>query len=137
MSLKGVSPVRVLAVVLYAQRTLGNSSGQAPFASSSLVLIILSSVRFVTSVCPFAWGCPSDENWFLMPNPEQKSLKAWLSNYRPLSEIIVSGIPNLQIIFFQTKLWILDSGIVARASALTHLVKQSIAISKNFNWPLP
>ena len=137
MSLKGVSPVRVLAVVLYAQRTLDSSSGQAPFASSSLVLIILSSVQFVTSVCPFTWGCPGDENRFLMPRPEQKSLKAWLLNCHPLSKIIISGIPNLQIIFFQTKLWILASVIVDNASASTHLVKQSIVTSKNFTWPLP
>ena len=123
MSLKGVSLVGVLAIVLYAQRSLGSFSGQAPFASSSLVLIILSNVQFVTSVCPFAWRCPGYENWFLMPRPEQKSLKAWLSNCRPLFEMIVSGIPNLQIIFFQTKLWILASVIVDSASASTHLVK--------------
>ena len=49
VKLKGVSLVRVLAVVLYAHKTLGNLSIQAPFALSSRALIILSKVRFVTS----------------------------------------------------------------------------------------
>ena len=76
---KGVSPILVLAVVLYAHRTLGNSSDQAPFASSNRALMILSSVQFVIFVCLFACGCLGDENWFLMPKPEQKSLKPCLS----------------------------------------------------------
>ena len=75
MSLKGVFPVGVLIVVLQAHKMLGNSSGQAPFASSNLASIILSSVRFITSVCSLACGCLGDENWFLIPKPEQKSLK--------------------------------------------------------------
>ena len=98
-------------------------SGQAPFASSNLALIILSSVRLVTSFCPFAYGCPGDKNWFLIPKPEQKSLKLWLSNCRPLSDMIIRGIPNLQIMFFHTKFWILTSVMVAIASASTHFVK--------------
>ena len=102
---------------------LGNSSGQAPFTLFSLVLIILSSVRFVTSVCLFAYGCLGDENWFFMPKPEQKSLKPWLSNCRPLSDMIVLEILNLQIIFFHMKLLILALVIVASASASTHFVK--------------
>ena len=59
-----------------------------------------------------------------MPRPEQKSLKPWLSNCRPLSDMIVFGILNLQIIiFFYTKLQILASVMVASVSALTHFVK--------------
>ena len=54
---------------------IGRSSGQAFLASSSLALMILSSVQLVTSVCPFACGCPGDDNWFLIPRPKQKSLK--------------------------------------------------------------
>ena len=94
-----------------------------PLRHLALVLIILSNVRFVTSVCPFPYGCPGDENWFLMPRPKQKSLKPCLSNCRPLSVMIVLEIPNLQIIFFHTKLLILASVIIARASASTHFVK--------------
>ena len=71
----------------------------------------------------FTWGCPGEENWFLMPRFEQKSLKPWLSNCCPFSDIIVIGIPNLQIIFFHTKLQIFTLMIVARASASTYFVK--------------
>ena len=72
---KWVSLVGVLAVVLYAHKTLGNSSGHAPLVSSNLALMILSSVQFVTSICLFACGCLRDENWFLIPKLKQKSLK--------------------------------------------------------------
>ena len=123
MTLKRVSPVRVLAVVLYAHKTLENSSGHVPFTSSNQALIIFCSVRFVTFVCLLACGCPRDENWFLIPNSEQKSLKPWLSNYSPLFDIIVCGIPNLQIMFFHTKFWIFAFMIVGSASALTNFVK--------------
>ena len=57
----GVSLVGVLVVVQYAHRTLGNSSGQIPFAPSSQVLIILSKDQFVTSTCPLACGCAGDQ----------------------------------------------------------------------------
>lgn len=44
---KGVSPVVVLGVVLYAQKTLGNSSSQLPLAALSrffrLILLVLYS----------------------------------------------------------------------------------------------
>ena len=96
---------------------------------SNLALMIFSSVRLVTSVCPFSCGCPGDENWFLIPRLEQKSLKPWLSNCCSLSDIIIRGIPNLQIMVLHTKLWILASVIVANASALTHFVKYLIATS--------
>ena len=43
-------------------KTLGNSFGHAPLASSNLALMILSSVRLVISICPFAYRCPGDEN---------------------------------------------------------------------------
>ena len=46
----GSSPIGVLGAVLYAQRTLGNSFGQAPIALSNHALMILSSVWFITSV---------------------------------------------------------------------------------------
>ena len=94
---------QVLVVVLYAHRTLGNSSGHAPFASSNRALMILSRARFVTFVWPLAWGWPGDENQFLIPNPEQKSLKPQLSNCHPLFDMIFRDIPNRQTIFFHTK----------------------------------
>ena len=48
-SQNGVSPVGVLAVFLYANSTLGNSSGHIPFFPSRQVLMILSRDQFVTS----------------------------------------------------------------------------------------
>ena len=89
----------VLAVVRYTHKTFGNSSGHAPFGPSSRVLMIFSNVWLVTFVCPFSWGCPSDENWFLMLRFEQNDLNPWLSNCRLMLEIIL-GMPNLQLCFF-------------------------------------
>ena len=57
---------------------IGQFFKPGPVASSILVLIILSSVRLVTSVFPFACRCPGVENWFLIPRLEQKSLKPLL-----------------------------------------------------------
>ena len=61
VSRNGVSPVGVLAVVLYAYSTFGNSSSHMPFAPSSRVLIILSKDQFVTSTYPLAWGWVGEE----------------------------------------------------------------------------
>ena len=61
VSRNGVSPVGILAVVLYAYSTLENSSGHMPFAPSSRVLIILSKDWFVTSTCPLVWGWAGEE----------------------------------------------------------------------------
>ena len=60
-SQNGVSPVGVLAVVQYAHKMLGSSSGQIPFAPSSQVLIILSKDRFMTSTFPLACGFAGEE----------------------------------------------------------------------------
>ena len=60
VSQNGVSPVGVLAVVLYAHM-LGNSSSHMPFVLSSRVLIILSKDWFLTSTCPLAWGWAGKE----------------------------------------------------------------------------
>ena len=137
VSLKDVSPVRVLAIVQYAHKILGNSSGHGPFASSNQTLMVFSSAWFITSVYPLACGCPRDKNQFLIPNPKQKFLKSQLSNYHPLSNMIILGIPNLQTMFFHMKFWIFASVIVSSASISTHFVKQSIATSKNFTCLLP
>ena len=37
--------------------------------------------------------------------------------------MIVCGVPNLQIMFFHMKFWILASVMAASAFALTHFVK--------------
>ena len=41
-------------------------------ALTSRALMIFSNVQFITSICPLAWGCPGEENLFLMPRFEQK-----------------------------------------------------------------
>ena len=60
-SQNGVSLVGVLAVVRYAHKMLGSSSGQILFTPSSRVLIILSKDWFVTSTCTLACGCAGEE----------------------------------------------------------------------------
>ena len=61
VSQNGVSFVGVLAIVLYVNSMLGNSSGHIPFALLSRVLIILSKDRFVTLTCPLGWGWAGEE----------------------------------------------------------------------------
>ena len=69
--LNGVSLVGVLVVIWYAHNIPRSSSGHAPFAPSSQALMIFSKVRFVTFVCPLAWGYLREEKWFLIPNSWQ------------------------------------------------------------------
>ena len=101
-NLKGVSPIGVFTVVLYAQRTLGNSSSHIPFAPLSRVLKSFSKERFVTSTHPFAYGWDGEE-WILIASCSQNSLKGVLSNCRPLSKTSTLGIPKWQIMFFLAK----------------------------------
>ena len=136
VSRNGVSPVGVLAVVLYAHSMLGNSSGHMPFAPSSRVLMILSRDRFVTSTCLLACGWAGEEQWFLILNCEQKSQNELLSNYFPLSETKTLGMPNLHMMHLQTKLCMFFFVIVARASASTHFVKQSMPTTRNFSYQI-
>ena len=70
-------------------------SSHALFAPSRQTLMIFSNIRFVTFVYLLAYGCPGEENWFLIPSSEQKLLNSWLWNWRPLFEMIVLGMPNL------------------------------------------
>ena len=53
---KGVSPVVVLCVVRYAQRTVGKISGQFPLAPSRRFFNPSMIVRFAFSTWPLAWG---------------------------------------------------------------------------------
>ena len=99
--------------------------------------MIFSNVRFVTSICPLAWGCPREDYLFLIPRLEQNDQNPWLSNWQPLSKMIVCGISNLHTIFFHTKFCTFASVIVASASVSTHFIKQSIEMSKNFTYFFP
>ena len=133
VSLNGVSPVGVLAVILYTHSTLGNSSGHMPFAPSSRVLIILSKDRFVTLTCPLACGWAGEEQWFLIPNCEQKSWNESFSNCFPLSETKTLGMPNRHMMHLQTKLRMFFYVMVAIVSTSTHFVKQSMPTTRNFS----
>ena len=55
--------------------------------SSSLALIILSTIWFVTSLCPFTSRCPKDENWFLMPRRLNKT--PWRLGYQTTSRYLI------------------------------------------------
>ena len=114
--------------------TLLSSSAQFPFLSSSLFFNPCMIVLFVTSVCPFVWGCATEVNLSLIPRSEQKFLNFSLPNYFPLFVINVCGIPNLQITSFQKKCCIRASVIVGTAFTSIHLVKWSIATISNFFW---
>ena len=50
VNLNGVSPIGTVVVILYVHKMLGSSSDHAPFAPLNRVLIILSTLLFVTSV---------------------------------------------------------------------------------------
>ena len=73
------------------------------------------------------------EQWFLIPNCKQKSLKESLSNCFPLSETKTLRIPYMQTMFFQTKLLTFFSVMEAKTSGSTHLVKQSMPTIRNFS----
>ena len=60
-NLKGVSPVGILIVILYAQRMLGNLSNHILFAPSRRVLMIFSKDWFTTSTFPLACGWEGKE----------------------------------------------------------------------------
>ena len=85
-SQNGVSLVGVMAVVLYAHSTLGNSSGHIPFASlkPSLDDFEQGSVHNLNLSVGLRVG--GGREWFLIPNCEQNPLKELLLNCFLLSE---------------------------------------------------
>ena len=94
-----------------------------PFASSNLFLSPLTMTLLTASACPFPYGYAEVEYLFFMPRSQQYLWKTLLSNWSPLSEISVWGIPNRVTIFFQTNVLASTSLIFANGSASTHLVK--------------
>ena len=118
-----VSLVDLRGVIRYAQKTLGSSSAQLPFAPSSLLFRPFTITLFTASAWPLLWEYAGEEYLFLMPRLLQNSRKARLSNCSPLSDIRESDTSNLVIIFFHTNFFTSTSWILARASASAHLVK--------------
>ena len=95
VSENGVSPVDLRGVVRYVHKMLGSFSAQLPLAPSSLLFNPFKIVLLMASSCPLLWGYVGVEYLFVMSRSRQKSRKALLSNCSPLSEIKVSGTPNL------------------------------------------
>ena len=122
-------------VVWYVQRTCGNSSTHFPFASSSLFLSPLTMTLLTVSAYPFPYGYVGVEYLFVMSRLQQYLIKALLSNWSPLSEMSVWGIPNWVTIFFQTNLLASTSLIFANDSASTHLVKWSVPTNRYLLFP--
>ena len=129
---KGVVLIGRPSVVLYAHKTLGNSSTHFPLAHSSLFFSVVSGVLFVASACPLLRGQRGVEYRFLIFSSKQKVLKAMLSNCGPLSTIIACRILNRKTMFFQNNVETSLSLMLAQASASTHLLKQLVATSINF-----
>ena len=117
-----VSPVNRRGVVRYVQRTSGSSSTHLPLASSNLFFSPLTITLLTASASPFPCGQARVEYLFLMLNSPQYLLKALISNWSPLSEIRVWGIPNLVTIFFHANFFASTSLILDNDSASTHFV---------------
>src|ERR1044072_327067 len=94
VSLNGVSPVLVWAVLLYDHKMAGSSSGQRPLASSNLLFIPIITALFADSAWPFVCGCSTEAYLFWMPIDWQYSVVYLLTNCWPLSEIISIGVLN-------------------------------------------
>ena len=91
----GVSPVDLLRVVWYAQRTLGNSSAHLPLVPSNLFFNPFIMALLVALAWPLLYGYAGVEYLFMMPRLLQNSWKVLLSNCNPLSDTRDSGTLNL------------------------------------------
>jgi hypothetical protein len=84
---------------------------------------------------------PLDCGWYteakasLVPMEKQKSLKSWLSNCLPLSNVSSDGTPNQQTMFNQKNFWVVFDVIVDTALASIHLVKYSTVTKVYLRFP--
>lgn len=129
--LKGVSPILDLEVVQYDQRTVGNSSTQAPLDFIRLFIMPLKIVLFETSVLSLAWGCATQVNQRWICFSSHHSLKGLPSNWMPLSLIRIPGVSKRVRIFFHLNFITCFSMTMVRGSTAIDLVKQSTTASKN------
>lgn len=83
----------------------------------------------------FICGWATRENLCHIPIFLVKSLKELQSNYFPLSEMSILGIPNQQIMLPHTKSNTFRAVIVGIASASGHLEKDSITTITKFFYP--
>jgi hypothetical protein len=133
---KGVNPVARHSVVFSAQTTSGSWSAHLPFLSSrSLFLMVVKILLLARSTTPLDCGCYTEAKASLVSMEKQKSLKSWLSNYLPLSNVSSDGTLNQQTMFYQKNFWAVFDVIVDTALASIHLVKYSTATKVNLRFP--
>lgn len=106
-------------------------------AAPSLFFSIFLKILLMASTCLLDCRCAGEVKKMLMLNQEHRCRKREESNCLSLSVTIACGRLKQQIMFFHMKCFILVVVIVARASALTHLVKYSTATTVNYTCPLP
>jgi hypothetical protein len=133
---KGVNSVARNSVVFRAQTTSGSWSAHLPFLSSrSVFLIAVKILPLARSTTPLDCGWYTEAKASLVPMERQKSLKSWLSNCFPLSNVSSDGTLNRQTMFCQKNLWAVFDVIVDTALASIHLVKYLTATKVNFRFP--
>ena len=108
---------------LICPQNVGQLLGLVTLGTVQSSLQPIKIVLLTASACLLHWGYIEVEYLFMMPRPRQKSRKTLLSNCNLLSEMRVSGIPNLVTMFFHTNFLTSTSQMLARASASAHLVK--------------
>jgi len=120
---KGVSLVVECGVVRYAHKTCGSSSGQLPFASSSLLFNPFNMTLFVESACLFVSGCLPKVMCYLIFSSSSSSLILLPANCVLLSVTTNWETPNLDKMFFLKNLMTFVVVVWSSASASILLVK--------------
>lgn len=123
IKLNEVSRVLVRGVLLFDHNTAGISSAQFPLAFPNRFLIPIKMVWLDTSACPFACGCATDVNRWLIPLLTHHSLNGFSTNCSLLSLTSVLSVPNLVMMFSHTNLIICLPDIHTNGSTSIHFVK--------------
>ena len=76
-----------------------------------------------------------DAKQTLVPCSPQNSMNAWLTNWVPLSVMILLGTPNLVKILRCTNFCAAVEVTVVKGSASIHLVNVAMALMRNLNPP--
>ena len=120
---KGVCPVAPRGVVLLAHKILGSSSTHFPLADFNRLFIPLIINLLLDSACSLAYGYLGVDMVKVMFHFRQKSLVLLLMNCEPLSQTILLGTPNLQIMLVQINEITSLSLTWGKASASIHFEK--------------
>lgn len=119
---KGISPVVVQLIVLYAHKTFRSSSTHFLFKSSSLLFRVYFKILLMASTWRLDCGCIGAEKSFWMPKLSQNLCVVVLLNYFPLSDTIECGTLNQHTMLFHIKLVQVASVVEVRAFVSAHLV---------------